>query len=206
MSMTVVNAYRYPIEKQQFVHRTLMSNCEKVTRRLVDDAVHTIVPKLDADAPDTWIDKLTDLMSPSMPKEFLSRRCELYIKHSTPDPEMVTRAFLYDYRAWTTVRHGEWPLFDTLNTWSYLWDENGHGYLVLFLALGVEASEMTEGLHWVLDPFNCYGSTGETNNSTLSYDEVKAVWDSVLNGSAPSYAGASAGLEGFELSEAFGLN
>lgn len=205
MSLKVHNAYRYPIGKQQFVHRTLMSNCEKVTERLVNEAVKTLAPKLEPKKPDEWIGILLDLMVPSMPKKFLTRRCDLYLRHSNPDPDMVTRAFLYDYRAWTSVRRGEWPFIDTLNTWAYLWDDNGHGYVILFLALGVEPSELTKDLHWVLDPFDCHSGVGETNNTTLSYDEVKTVWESVIGDSAPSYAGATASLEGYELQRAFGL-
>lgn len=205
MSLTVTNAYRYRVDKQRLVHRSVMSNCEKVTRRLVDDAVAALSPRLDPSSPETWIATLSDLMTPAMPDEFRTSRCEMYLRHSAANPDLIIRAYLYDYRAWTSVRPGAWPFYDTLNTWSYAWDDQGYGYLMLFLASGVQPSELTEGLHWVLDPFNCYGVTGETDNPTLTYEEVHRTWETVLDGSAPSYAGATASLEGFELYRAFGL-
>lgn len=202
MSLIVHNAYRYPLDRQNEVHRAVMANCETVTTRLVDDAVRATLPRLEGHGLDTWFGVLSELMHPEMPRDLALRGVAHY--RDADKPEQFVRAFLHQYHRYTAAYPSTNPVFDTVITWTYVWDDK-HGYLCLFLPLGVRDDELVSGIGSFIEPYGYDGRTGETWHPSESPETVASAWERLVGMGSVGHAGATASLCGYELSKVFGL-
>lgn len=200
MSLVVKNAYRYPLWAQRTVHEVLRSNAEAVTRELVNAAVKELRDGISAQR-DKRIKSLSKLMFPVMPKDRVSawtrRRAEV-----DDDVDQFLRSYLLDYHKFVQSEVKTWPLIDTVLSWTYTWDTE-YGYVVMHLPVAVTAERMASGLGNLAEPFSYDGRSGETNSETVDADTVAGTWDRLVGMSSMGYAGATARLEGYELSQAF---
>lgn len=201
MSLNVHNAYRFSLARQSEVHATLMSNCEKLTTSLAKEMIRSLTAHLDGLPREEWTGELLSRMSPSIPKELVERRAQYAVMEGNKD-ELV-RGFLHDYHKYVNSYPSTWPYYDTVTTWTYVWDRN-YGYVVLFLPVGVEPDAMVDGIS-ELEPYSYFGGTGETNSTKDSADTVRSVWESIIGNDSVGHAGATASLSGFELQRAFGM-
>ncbi|TXH11033.1 MAG: hypothetical protein E6R04_03575 [Spirochaetes bacterium] len=199
MSLVVHNAYRFPVSKQRDVHRQIMLNVEALIKRLVDDKVEMLVPRLRGQSTSTWFDLLNQRMWVKLPPE-LSRRIRVVSNRE----EDFIRAFLREYTRYL-VGNPSQDAFVIDVSWTYMFSDDGFTYMMIFPPSGRYLPEIVLGLDDVLEPYSYDGRVDETDHPTEDEDTVKATWERVIGDTSPSYVGATARLEGYELARAFRL-
>lgn len=202
MSLNVHNAFRYVLADQASVHKHLMSRCVELTKSRVDSYADTLDRKLTTVDSSRWFEILTGTMHPSMPSTSRVEKAVSWAVRQN-DSNRFSREYLHEYHRFVRANLVPNPIFDTVLTWTYMWDFDC-GYLTLFLPLGVDSDTFVEGIS-ALEPFSYFGGTCETDSISTSADDVEDTWERILGNSSPSFHGATAALEGFELYQAFGL-